>query len=73
MKASPRLPGGQNRGRTYVAAAVIDLLGSLDLSYPKVGKEKLKELAAAKEALSKYYSVKLASGWLCAPAEDRRA
>jgi hypothetical protein len=35
-----------------VAAAVIDLLGSLDLRYPKVSEEKLKEPAAAKEALS---------------------
>jgi hypothetical protein len=26
-------------------------LGSLDLKYPKVGKEKLKELAAAKQVL----------------------
>lgn len=38
--------------RVIVAAAVIDLLGSLDLRYPKVSEEKLKELAAAKEALS---------------------
>jgi PPK2 family polyphosphate:nucleotide phosphotransferase len=37
--------------RVVVAAAVIDALASLDLAYPKVGKEKLKELAAAKRAL----------------------
>jgi hypothetical protein len=38
--------------RVIVAAAVIDALASLDLKYPKVSKEKLKELAAAKRALS---------------------
>jgi len=37
--------------RAVVAAAVIDALASLDLAYPKVGKEKLKELAVAKRAL----------------------
>ncbi|HET7291294.1 MAG TPA: polyphosphate kinase 2 family protein [Vicinamibacteria bacterium] len=37
--------------RLVVAAAVIDALASLDLEYPKVGKEKLKELQAAREAL----------------------
>jgi PPK2 family polyphosphate:nucleotide phosphotransferase len=37
--------------RVVVAAAVVDALGSLDLHYPKVGKEKLKELAAAKQTL----------------------
>jgi len=37
--------------RLIVAAAIIDLLHSLDLQYPKVGKEKLKELAAAKASL----------------------
>ena len=39
--------------RVVVAAAVIDALGSLNLSYPEVGKEKLKELAAAKRVLMK--------------------
>jgi PPK2 family polyphosphate:nucleotide phosphotransferase len=39
--------------RVIVAAAVIDALTSLNLSYPKVGKEKLKELAAVKQALIK--------------------
>ncbi len=39
--------------RVVVAAAVIETLDSLDLAYPEVGKEKLKELAAAKAALSK--------------------
>jgi PPK2 family polyphosphate:nucleotide phosphotransferase len=39
--------------RVVVAAAVIDALASLDLSYPKMGKEKLKELAAVKQALTK--------------------
>jgi hypothetical protein len=34
-----------------VAAAVIDTLASLDLEYPKVGPDKLKELAAAKKKL----------------------
>jgi PPK2 family polyphosphate:nucleotide phosphotransferase len=38
--------------RAVVAAAVIDALASLKLNYPKVGKEKLKELAAAKKALT---------------------
>ena len=37
--------------RIVVAAAVIQTLDSLDLHYPKVSKEKLKELAAAKHAL----------------------
>jgi PPK2 family polyphosphate:nucleotide phosphotransferase len=37
--------------RVVVAAAIIDALASLNLSYPKVGKEKLQELAAAKRAL----------------------
>ena len=37
--------------RVVVAAAVIEALSSLDLHYPKVTKEKLKELAAAKKAL----------------------
>jgi PPK2 family polyphosphate:nucleotide phosphotransferase len=38
--------------RVVVAAAVIDTLASLNLSYPKVSKEKLKEFAAAKRALT---------------------
>jgi PPK2 family polyphosphate:nucleotide phosphotransferase len=37
--------------RVVVAAAIIDALASLDLSYPKVDKETLKELAAAKRKL----------------------
>ena len=37
--------------RVVVAAAVIDTLASLDLKYPEVGPDKLKELAAAKRAL----------------------
>jgi PPK2 family polyphosphate:nucleotide phosphotransferase len=37
--------------RVVVAAAVIDTLASLDLAYPKVGMEQLKELAVAKRAL----------------------
>jgi PPK2 family polyphosphate:nucleotide phosphotransferase len=37
--------------RVVVAAAVVDALGSLGLKYPKVDKEKLKELALAKKAL----------------------
>ena len=37
--------------RVVVAAAVIDTLASLDLNYPKVDKDKLKELAAAKRTL----------------------
>jgi PPK2 family polyphosphate:nucleotide phosphotransferase len=39
--------------RMVVAAAIVDALASLDLSYPEVGKEKLKELAAVKRALMK--------------------
>ena len=39
--------------RVIVSDAVIDALASLNLSYPKVGKEKLRELAAAKRALIK--------------------
>jgi PPK2 family polyphosphate:nucleotide phosphotransferase len=38
--------------RIVVAAAVIDALASLDLEYPKLGKEQLKELAAAREVLT---------------------
>ena len=37
--------------RLVVAAAVIDQLSSLDLHYPKVGKAKLRELAAARKSL----------------------
>ena len=37
--------------RLVVAAAVVGTLASLDLRYPKVGEQKLKELAAAKRAL----------------------
>jgi PPK2 family polyphosphate:nucleotide phosphotransferase len=37
--------------RVVVAAAVIEALASLDLAYPAVGKEKLKELDAARQAL----------------------
>src|SRR5262249_24883814 len=37
--------------RVVVAAAVIEALSSLDLHYPQVSKEKLKELGAAKKAL----------------------
>jgi hypothetical protein len=36
-----------------VAAAVIEALADLDLAYPQVGKDKLKELATAKDKLSK--------------------
>ena len=39
--------------RIVVAAAVIDALASLDLHYPKVNAEKLKELAAARQVLEK--------------------
>jgi len=39
--------------RIVVAAAVIDALASLDLHYPKVSAEKLKELAAARQVLEK--------------------
>jgi len=39
--------------RVIVAAAVIDALISLNLSYPIVGKEKLRELASAKRGLMK--------------------
>jgi hypothetical protein len=34
-----------------VAAGVIEALASLDLQYPEVGEEKLKELAMAKKKL----------------------
>jgi len=37
--------------RLAVASAIIETLQSLDLHFPKVGREKLKELAAAKKAL----------------------
>jgi PPK2 family polyphosphate:nucleotide phosphotransferase len=39
--------------RLVVAAAVIEALAELNLHYPQVGREKLKELAAAKRALNK--------------------
>jgi len=39
--------------RVIVAAAVIDALTSLNLSYPIVGNEKLRELATAKRSLMK--------------------
>ena len=39
--------------RVVVAAAVIETLSSLDLEYPKVDEDKLKELAAAKRVLIK--------------------
>src|ERR1035438_1744076 len=39
--------------RLVVAAAVIDTLAALDLEYPKVGDDTMKELAAAKKALLK--------------------
>lgn len=38
-------------GRIVVAAAVIDALGSLDLKYPALDKDKLRQLASAKKAL----------------------
>ena len=38
--------------RLAVAAAVVDTLASLNLEYPEVGEEKLKELAEAKRLLS---------------------
>ena len=37
--------------RVVVAAGIIDALASLDLAYPKVGKDKRRELAAAKATL----------------------
>ena len=37
--------------RVVVAAAIVDALASLDLHYPNVGAQKLKELAAAKRML----------------------
>ena len=37
--------------RLIVAAALVDLLASLDLQYPKLSKEELKQLDEAKEAL----------------------
>jgi len=39
--------------RAMVAAAIIETLASLDLKYPEVGADKLKELAVAKKALLK--------------------
>ena len=37
--------------RVVVAAAVIDAMASVDIQYPKVGKQKLEELEAARQAL----------------------
>ena len=39
--------------RVVVAAAVIEALADLDLAYPKVAEDKLKELAATKNKLLK--------------------
>ena len=39
--------------RLVVGAAIIETLASLDLNYPQLGKDKLKELAAARAALLK--------------------
>jgi PPK2 family polyphosphate:nucleotide phosphotransferase len=39
--------------RVIVGAAVVDALADLDLAYPKVGEDKLKELATAKNKLLK--------------------
>ncbi len=39
--------------RVIVGAAVVDALADLDLAYPKVGEDKLKELATAKSKLLK--------------------
>ena len=39
--------------RIVIGAAVIDALASLNLSYPEVGKDKLKELAAVEQELTK--------------------
>jgi PPK2 family polyphosphate:nucleotide phosphotransferase len=39
--------------RVVVAAAIVDALASLDLAYPEVGPDKLKELTAARRALEK--------------------
>jgi hypothetical protein len=39
--------------RIVVAAAVIDTLDSLDLKYPKVGKERVAELAQTRQWLLK--------------------
>ena len=39
--------------RVGVAAAVIETLADLNMRYPEVGKDKLKELAAAKRKLLK--------------------
>ncbi len=38
--------------RVIIAAVVIDALASMNLSYPKVSEEKLKELAAVKRELT---------------------
>ena len=42
---------GTTNTRVVVAAAVIEALDDLDLKYPEVGEDKLKELAAAKKKL----------------------
>jgi hypothetical protein len=39
--------------RLIVAAAIVDEIDKLDLTYPKVGKEKRRELAAVREMLIK--------------------
>jgi hypothetical protein len=39
--------------RLIVAAAIVEAVGNLDLSYPKIGAAKKQELAAARAALAR--------------------
>ncbi len=56
--------------RVVVAAAVIDLLGSLKMEYPQVSEEKRKELAAVKEKLSKAWRAEPDSTRVPVSSED---
>ena len=51
VRVHPQILQKQKVPRLVVAAAVIDVLASLDLAYPKVDAAQLKELAAAKAEL----------------------
>jgi hypothetical protein len=50
-QSNPQKEISTTNTRVVVVAAVIETLASLDLAYPKVDEDKLKELATAKKKL----------------------
>ena len=50
-QSNPQKEISTTNTRVVVASAVIEALADLDLEYPEVGEDKLKELAAAKKKL----------------------